>query len=95
MSGIKVDQKYILELETENEDLESATELRIDYTDPNGGKDQLTATPKVGDVSKARVTITSATNKINGDWRFEVYALIGGEPFYGTTFIQRVDRHFR
>lgn len=94
MSIIKVDSGYTIELESENENLGSATTKEIHWTNPKGTKGELTATLKVGDTSIVTADITEVINKMNGEYKFETYVVIGSVPIYGTTFIQEITRHF-
>jgi len=94
MSIVKVDQKYLLELETEEDNIASASTLEIHYKDANGNTGQITASVKDGDDSVATADVTSVINSTNGPWKFEVFATISGANYYGTTFEQEITRHF-
>jgi len=77
-------------LETENDNVPSASVRRILYTKPDGitkgfweatadGND-LVYLPQTGDIDQY------------GDWTFQSYILVGGKPGFGDVVTQRFER---
>ena len=94
MSVVKVDQKWVIELDS-GIDLSAAAPLKIHYRDPEGTTGELTATPKGTDSQVAVADFTEELNGKFGEWRFETEAVIGGDTYYGTTFTQIITDHFK
>lgn len=88
MSKIYVGQDLQLTLET-SQTLSSATTLQIRAKKPNDG-DVVSEDASVVETTKARASFSDTDLDTAGEWRFQVYAEIDGNKYFGETYKLKV-----